>query len=147
MKIPACVCWWMLVCFALTTKRAHVSATHNIVHVIIDDLRPELGAYGLPDRHTPNIDELAANGTVFFRAYAQQAVCGPSRNSFMTGRRPDRSKCWNFINHFRENHPEWTTIPGLFLRAGGLVSWIGGVVQVNKYCRSSWLAPTPTWWC
>ena len=26
---------------------------------------------------------------------------------------------WNFINHFREDHPEWTTLPGLFLAAGG----------------------------
>ena len=57
----------------------------NVVHIIVDDLRPELGAYGLPDRHTPNIDRLAKNATVFDRAYCQQAVCGPSRNSFLTG--------------------------------------------------------------
>ena len=31
----------------------------SILHVIIDDLRPELGAYGLEDRHTPHIDKLA----------------------------------------------------------------------------------------
>ena len=75
---------------------------------------------GLPDRHTPNIDAIAANGTVFDRAYAQQAVCGPSRNSFLSGRRPDSSRCWNFINSFREDHPEWTTLPGLFLRPNAL---------------------------
>ena len=92
---------------------------HSVLHIIVDDLRPELGAYGLPDRHTPNLDRLADGGTVFDRAYAQQAVCGPSRNSFLTGRRPDRSRSWNFINHFREDHPEWTTLPGLFLAAGG----------------------------
>ena len=68
---------------------------HNVVHIVVDDLRPELGAYGLADRHTPTIDALAANGTVFDRAYCQQAVCGPSRNSFLTGRRPDRSRTWN----------------------------------------------------
>eukprot|EP00041_Stephanoeca_diplocostata_P030796 m.940886 g.940886 ORF g.940886 m.940886 type:complete len:465 (-) comp23830_c1_seq4:363-1757(-) len=45
----------------------------------------------------------------------------------MTGRRPDRSKCWNFINHFRENHPEWTTIPGMFLKASGLALGSGKV--------------------
>jgi iduronate 2-sulfatase len=71
------------------------TTNHNIVHVIVDDLRPELGAYGLHDRHTPNIDRLAANGTVFDRAYCQQGVCGPSRNSFLSGRRPDRSHSWN----------------------------------------------------
>ena len=52
-------------------------AQHNVIHVIIDDLRPELGCYGLPHRHTPVIDKIAASGTVFDRAYAQQAVCGP----------------------------------------------------------------------
>eukprot|EP01062_Namystynia_karyoxenos_P074284 TRINITY_DN71163_c0_g1_i1.p1 TRINITY_DN71163_c0_g1~~TRINITY_DN71163_c0_g1_i1.p1 ORF type:complete len:542 (+),score=174.59 TRINITY_DN71163_c0_g1_i1:70-1626(+) len=92
----------------------------NVLHIISDDLRPELGAYGLPDRHTPNLDQLAADGTVFDRAYTQQGVCGPSRNSFLTGRRPDRSRTWNFINHFREDHPDWTTLPGMFLKAGRL---------------------------
>ena len=105
---------------AAPTSRLLASLTmHSVLHIIVDDLRPELGAYGLPDRHTPNLDRLAHGGTVFDRAYAQQAVCGPSRNSFLTGRRPDRSRSWNFINHFREDHPEWTTLPGLFLAAGG----------------------------
>eukprot|EP00966_Prymnesium_polylepis_P194305 4504302-Prymnesium_polylepis.1 len=93
---------------------------HSVLHVISDDLRPDLGAYGAEGAHTPNIDKLASTGVVFDRAFAQQAVCGPSRNSFMSGRRPDRSRSWNFINHFREDHPEWTSLPGLFLRAGAL---------------------------
>jgi len=99
---------------------------HSILHIIADDLRPELGAYGLR-RHTPNIDKLASQGVSFDRAYAQQAVCGPSRNSFMSGRRPDASRSWNFINHFREDHPEWTTLPGLFKDAGRLAVGVGKV--------------------
>jgi iduronate 2-sulfatase len=109
----------LLACSLLAGGVAWAGAIkHNIVHVIVDDLRPELGAYGLPNRHTPNMDRLAEGGVTFLRAYAQQAVCGPSRNSFLTGRRPDRSRSWNFINHFREDHPEWTSLPGLFLKAG-----------------------------
>ena len=46
--------------------------------------------------------------------YIQYAFCCPSRNSFMTGRRPSKTKVWNFIDHFRE--PEtglnWTSMPG-----------------------------------
>jgi iduronate 2-sulfatase len=43
---------------------------------------------------TPNLDKFAAGATVFHRAYCQQAVCSPSRNSFMSGRRPDTTKVW-----------------------------------------------------
>ena len=44
---------------------------------------------------------LADTGLTFERAYCQEAVCSPSRNSFSTGRRPNSTKVWNFINHFR----------------------------------------------
>ena len=82
----------------------------------------------MSDRHTPNIDKLAENGTVFNNAYCQQSVCGPSRNSFMTGRYPDRSRTWNFINNFREDHPDdWTTLPGLFKKNGGLALGSGKI--------------------
>ncbi|KAK3266230.1 hypothetical protein CYMTET_25131 [Cymbomonas tetramitiformis] len=107
----------------LTLGSAHAeeranSTKLNILHIIVDDLRPEITSYGLPDRHTPNIDSLVKNGIAFDRAYAQIAVCGPSRNSLLSGRRPDTSRSWNFINHFREDHPEWTSLPGLFKKAG-----------------------------
>ena len=50
--------------------------------------------------HTPNLDALAAESLVFQSAYTQFAYCAPSRNSFMTGRRPERTRCLNFINDF-----------------------------------------------
>lgn len=133
----------LLVCVSAVAKK------HSVIHIIVDDLRPEFGAYGVPHRHTPNIDKLASNGTVFDRAYCQQAVCGPSRNSFLTGRRPDRSRTWNFINSFREDHPEWTSLPGLFLKNGALALGAGKIyhpkmpaeydnaICVGNLCRQS----------
>ena len=75
------------------------SATQkNVLLFIIDDLRIDLGFYA--DRGirtndvstqfvTPNIDALAAKSLVMERAYAQVALCGPSRSSFLTSRYPD----------------------------------------------------------
>ena len=51
--------------------------------------------------HTPNIDRLGKGGLVMNRAFCQQAICGPTRNSFLSGRRPQRTKSWNFKNSFR----------------------------------------------
>lgn len=70
----------------------------NVLYIVVDDLRPQLGAYGYPLLHTPHFDALAAKSLLFTRAYCQQAVCAPSRNSFMTGKRPDHTLAWNFKN-------------------------------------------------
>jgi arylsulfatase A-like enzyme len=94
-------------------------------YLISDDLRPEFGAYGQSVMVTPNVDRLAAEGTVFLRAYCQQAVCGPSRASFMTGRRPHHTQVFGNGADFREHGldargtpgAEWITMPEHFKRA------------------------------
>ena len=53
----------------------------NILMIAIDDLKPMLGCYGETRIITPNIDALAARGTVFLKNYCQQAVCAPTRAS------------------------------------------------------------------
>ena len=93
----------------------------NVMFFISDDLRPEMfEAYGQKYMVTPNLDALAKKAMVFNRAYCQQAICGPTRNSFLSGRRPQRTKAWNFIDHFREEGvgANWTSFPGYFLQHG-----------------------------
>lgn len=63
----------------------------NVLFIAVDDLRPELGAYGVPGIHTPNLDRLAAEGLVFLRHYVQVPTCGASRYSMLTGQRPTSS--------------------------------------------------------
>ena len=59
----------------------------------LQDLRPLFGeAFGYPEVLTPNFDKnFLGQGLVFRKSYVQVAVCGPSRSSILTGRRPDSS--------------------------------------------------------
>ncbi len=75
-------------CGPLVAQEKPRSVPPNVLFIAVDDLRPELGCYGTR-AHTPNIDRLAASGLQFDRAYCNQAVCGASRVSLMTGLYPE----------------------------------------------------------
>eukprot|EP00056_Hartaetosiga_gracilis_P012982 m.210119 g.210119 ORF g.210119 m.210119 type:complete len:630 (+) comp13779_c2_seq20:127-2016(+) len=111
----------------LNVKNIAPKNAKNILFIIADDMRPSLGSYGLPEAVTPNMDRLASEGLLFRHAYVQFAYCAPSRNSFMSGRRPDATKAYNFLNHFREKGvgANWTALPELFKNNGYLVSGSG----------------------
>lgn len=83
-----------------------MSKRPNILFLVVDDLRTSLHCYGDPLAITPNMDRLAARGTLFQRAYCQQAVCNASRSSLMTGRRPDTIAVWDLQSGFRDEIPE-----------------------------------------
>ena len=54
----------------------------NVLHLIADDLRTSIGAYGHTDAaKTPHLDRLAAQGVVFENAYSQIAVSLAHRES------------------------------------------------------------------
>ncbi|MCP2731270.1 sulfatase family protein [Limnofasciculus baicalensis] len=62
----------------------------NILFILTDDLGwGDIGIYG-KTYQTPNLDQLAREGTRFTNAYAAQTVCTPTRISFFTGRYPAR---------------------------------------------------------
>src|SRR5687767_12031147 len=77
----------------------------NILLICIDDLKPTIACYGDPHAVTPNIDRLAAQGLRFDAAYCNQAVCAPSRNSLLTGLRPQTLGIYDLPTHFRKAKP------------------------------------------
>ncbi|MGB7326417.1 MAG: sulfatase [Rubripirellula sp.] len=74
----------------------------NVLLIVADDLNCAIGPYGDRVAITPNLDRLAARGLVFENAYCQQAVCNPSRSSFLTGLRPDTVEVDDLRKGFRD---------------------------------------------
>lgn len=72
----------------------------NVLLLTSDQHRADvLGCEGHPDVRTPNLDDLAATGVRFSRAYCQDAVCAPSRNSMMSGCYPRTLGCLENTDH------------------------------------------------
>ncbi|MCH5375844.1 MAG: sulfatase-like hydrolase/transferase, partial [Planctomycetes bacterium] len=105
----------------------------------MDDLRPELGCYGVTAVKSPNLDKLAREGRVFDRAYCQYAICGPSRASLLTGLRPNTLKIKDIDTFFRNTVPDCVTLPQYFRRSGYQTLYIGKVFHPRQEDdKNSW---------
>ena len=133
----------LLVCSSAAAAAATVAAPplRNLLFIVADDLRPELAAaYASPHMVTPRADAFAREAATFERAYCNFAICSPSRNSFMTGRAPDRTRVWNFLQDFRSAGvgatglpgKDWETLPQFFKQHGYLTLGHGKTFHPDK---------------
>ncbi len=113
----------LLASIGLTTLQSVTAVTKdvskakpNILFIAVDDLKPLIKAYGDHTAITPGMDRLAKEGMTFQNCYVQQAVCGPTRASLMTGMRPDKTKVWDLDTDFRQINPNAVSIQQYFIK-------------------------------
>lgn len=110
------------------------------------DMRPSINPFAIegeaPRYTTPALDELARTGTLFTRAYIQISYCAPSRNSFMSGRRPDSTNIYSFIGTFRDpsSGQHWVSLPEQFVQNGYNVGGSGKLFHVRTTVGACWLS-------
>ena len=117
----------------------------NVIFIAIDDLKPTIGAFGDEFAKTPVLDKVAKNGTIFTNNHTQQAVCGPSRASLLTGKRPDYTKVRDLKTKMRDINPNILTIPQYFKENGYITAGVGKIYDprcVDEYRdQPSWSLP------
>ena len=122
----------------------------NFLLIAVDDLRPMFGSsYGYPEVLTPNMDKYFTNGggSAMQHSYVQIAVCGPSRASILTGRRPDTTTvndlspgtqsngwCWCKRGNC-EKDALFMTLPTWFAQNGFLTSGNGKIYHPDSCGR------------
>ncbi len=116
----------------------------NFLFILLDKCRRDaIGTYGRSDVHTPNIDQLAADGIRFDNCYAPQPLCGPCRASILTGKYPHehgmRKNTYPYVpsgsnNVYQEPIPDpfadprfdlWDNFPHFLNNAGYRTAHIG----------------------
>jgi iduronate 2-sulfatase len=110
---------------AATSSFAAAPAKKNVLFLIADDLNNLLGCYGDPVARTPNIDRLAARGVRFERAYCAYPLCGPSRNSMLTGLYPNSTGIYGNSQIFRQFIPAHHSLSQTFRLQGWFAGRIG----------------------
>jgi iduronate 2-sulfatase len=142
-------CLWVCLIAMLLSGHAQAEGDQpqtrpNVVLICVDDLKPLMGCYGNAIAQTPNIDRLAQQGVLFQSAYCNQAVCSPSRNALLVGRRPQTLGIYDLATNFRRSAPDAITLPQNFQKHGYHTQALGKIFHVghgNDEDAASWSEP------
>lgn len=117
--------------FAVCAVVSAAENRKNVLLIVSDDLNNGLGCYGDPLVRTPNLDRLAARSVRFQRAYCAFPLCGPSRNSMLTGLYPNSTGILANSQIFRQTIPERQSLPQMFRQQGYFAGRIGKMYHYN----------------
>ena len=110
---------------------SHAAEKPNVLFIAVDDLNDWIGCMGgHPQTKTPNLDRLAASGTLFTNAYCAAPSCNPSRSAIFTGIPPHRSGLYQNTQKLREVMPDAVLLPRYFSNNG---YWSAGSGKMLHY--------------
>jgi N-sulfoglucosamine sulfohydrolase len=115
----------LLVLLALAV--AALADARNVLLIIADDQGRDLAAYGNPVLRTPNLDRLAARGTLFTNAFATVSSCSPSRSVIYTGLYSHSNGMYGLAHDVHNQHllPSVRTLPQLLSAVGYRTALVG----------------------
>ncbi|XP_050098609.1 iduronate 2-sulfatase [Anopheles aquasalis] len=140
---------FLLITLAARSYHSQLVERPNVLLIVLDDFRPVIRqGYGDENAITPNLDRLVQAGYHFENVFAQQALCAPSRNSMLTGRRPDTVRLYDFYSYWREFSGDFTTLPQYFKQQGYRTHSVGKIFHPGASSNFtddyplSWSTPT-----
>ena len=147
MKHSPLILTLLMLSFIVSPSSFAAGQRPNILFIAIDDLRPEIGAYGVNRAVTPNIDKLAAKSVRFDRAYVTYPLCLPSRASMLTGRRidysgPGKQRDFSMLIGLQQTWPAAFRKAGYWTATSGKI-YHGGSLPQNDL--TAWDVPGEQW--
>ncbi|MCA9259531.1 MAG: pectate lyase, partial [Planctomycetales bacterium] len=142
-RLPTCLAvTFVMLVLAGTSDAAPLAADAdrpmNVLFLISDDLRNEMGTYGVARAHTPRLDALAERGVRFDRAYCQFPLCNPSRSSMLTGRRPTTTGVLGNRTWYGDAHPDFVSLPKYFRQHGYVTLRSGKIFHGGIDDEAAW---------
>jgi len=131
LSIAFCIIVSLLMTASVVRADSSGQNRYNVLFIAIDDLRPELGCYGVEAAQSPHLDRFAESAVQFDRHYVQVATCGASRYALLTGRSPASSGVTRSNNALyglnQKQLPGAQSLPELFNRSGYRTVCIGKI--------------------
>lgn len=131
LRTPFFICMFLLIGSVTQGIAADKPHAKNVLFIMADDLNNHLGCYGHSFIRSPYIDQLAARGVMFDRAYCNYPVCNPSRVSLLSGRHADRTGVVDNVTPPRTFLKDATMLPEHFRNNGYVVRKVGKIFHTG----------------
>ena len=130
------LCFLLLSFAACTNNQKEETPPPNILWITSEDTSPVFGCYGDPQATTPAIDQVAAEGVVYTRAYASAPICAPARSCLISGMYATSLG----TQHLRSEIPVPDFVRGLpaYLSDSGYFTFLYGKTDYNFDPKNMW---------